>query len=125
MALIVTIPPVNPSTGLTSTGVRPITDGEKAIVEESTWDSVLGSVGDFLSDTASAVSTGARQRVGQLVDKYITNNGAQSYVDSTGDPFYQPIGGNGNTAKPSASTTPLLLIGGLGIGLIAISLLKK
>ena len=94
-------------------------------MKESTWDSILGSVGDFLSDTASAVSDGARQRVGQLVDQYITNDGAQSYVDATGDPYYQPNGSANTSNQPKPPNMPLLIIGGLGVGLIVISLLKK
>ncbi len=127
MSLELSVPDVNPPTGLKGTTVKPITEGQRAVAVKSMTSksgifSVLDQIGTTIGNTiGQAVQIKADQKLSEL-----NNDGPQSSIDSTGDPFDNPQNTQAKNQSFFEKYKKELLIGGaVVVGVVGLSLLVK
>lgn len=92
MALTLHIPPQNPDSGLRGDKVKPVTEGQKVMATQETKES--GGFWSGLDDLGGNILSGLGNIAGAVADREADEirTGAESIVDSTGDPSDQPGG---------------------------------
>jgi len=117
--------PASIVTGLNATAVKPVDDNKVGytVAEKSGgfWG-VLDSVGETVGSAfGTVVNAYAQKEAGKI------NRGAETTVDSRGDVSDQVLNGQATAQKQSVLTeykTPLLIVGGLLVALIAYKAVK-
>ena len=128
MALTVTVPEQNPTTGTSGTQVRPITEGETMTAVPSYQNQ--GGFWGYLDQIGGVIGNTVGQAVQIKADNYIDkidNNTPAATIDSTGDPFDNPQNTQVNDNRTFVDKYKReLMIGGAVVGgLLALYIISR
>ncbi len=130
MALTAHIPPENPVTGVSGESVKPITEGQEVMATADTQAS--GGFWSGLDDLTGSILGGIGNIAGAVADREADEirTGAESIVDSTGDPSDQTtigIEGKDTMSEPfyKKYQTELLIGGGVLAAMVTLYFITR
>lgn len=126
MALELTLPPENPTTGTSGSAVKPITEGVRATVVS---DQNSNGLFSFLDDLRTTTQNSAKDLLGAVAQREVDRirNGPEARVTSEGDPQSNP-----QNVNPGKDPVPFyqqykteLMIGGAVAGAMVFVLIAS